>query len=76
MVADLDPYPTLNREWKSFTRLMFGEEIGELKLFEEWLSEYVGTLRVEKSAVSGKEVALAIGNYSKSATFASHDEID
>ena len=68
-------YENLNNAWKNTCRAVLGEEIGELKDYEEWLSEYIPQTRIEKSAISGKPVTLAIPDYGKNAGFISSDEI-
>jgi len=42
----------LNNAWKNTCRAVLGEEIGEFKDYEEWLSEYIPQTRIEKSAIS------------------------
>ena len=76
MVIGPQLYNALNKAWKSTCRILFGEEIGELKEYERWLSEFIEKARVEKSAVSESEVYLASDNYCKDAKFISFDEID
>lgn len=67
-------YDQLNKGWKTTCRILFGEEIGELKEFEGYLSEYPPFDRKE-SCVSGKKVRLVDERYSKDARFISSDEI-
>jgi hypothetical protein len=69
-------YNELNKAWKSTCRVLFGEEIGELREYEEWLHEYIGKERVEKSMVSRKEVYLTSEEYCHNAKFIAFDEID
>jgi hypothetical protein len=66
----------INKAWKSTCKVLLGDEIGELKDYEPWLAEFYYDPRVEKSAVSGKEVYLAIDDYCKDAKFISFDEVD
>jgi len=70
-------YDQLNKAWKSTCKILFGEEIGELKEYEEWLQrKYVEKLRVEVSAISGKKTTMICDEYCKGAKFVSFDEID
>lgn len=76
MNASPQLYEELNKAWKSTCRIILGEEIGELKEYEEWLLEYTGRLRVEKSAVSGRDVHLGTDEYCRSGKFISLTEVD
>lgn len=69
-------YEGVNRSWKQTCKILFGEELGELKDSRNWLIEYVGKPRVEKSAVSGKDVSLAIDDYCRGSKFMEFDEIN
>jgi hypothetical protein len=69
-------YDAMNKAWKATCRVLFGQEAGELSDCAEWLREYEEELRFEKSAMSGKEVALSFNEYSKSARFAAFEEVD
>ena len=68
-------YNELNKTWKNTCRVLFGEEIGELKEYEEWLSSCMDPLDVRKSKISGKDVYLAVPDYCASARFVSLEEI-
>ena len=68
-------YNELNKAWKSTCKVIFGEEIGELKEYEEWLNGYMPPLQKAKSHLSGKEVVLATNNYCEEAKFVSEDEL-
>jgi hypothetical protein len=73
----MDPtiYAELNRAWKSTCRVILGDEVGELKEYEEWLSEYLPQIGKGKSHISGKDVTLAMTDYCKTANFVSADEM-
>jgi hypothetical protein len=68
---DSSVYNELNKAWKATCRILFGEEIGELREYEEWLKEYMLPMKKRKSQVSGREVAIAIGEYCETAKFVS-----
>jgi hypothetical protein len=69
-------YDILNKAWKSTARVLFGDELGELEDYEDWLLSGMRKLRFEKSALSGKEVSLAMPEYTPNARFLSFDEMD
>ncbi|MFH1448541.1 MAG: hypothetical protein ABIG39_06790 [Candidatus Micrarchaeota archaeon] len=69
-------YEKLNTAWKSTCKIIFGEEVGELRDYEDWLKEYVVSPKVQKSSVSGKLVSFAVRDYPASARFITFDEID
>ncbi|MFA5412422.1 MAG: hypothetical protein WC350_03710 [Candidatus Micrarchaeia archaeon] len=71
----MDTYETLNRSWKSLSRILFGEEMGEMKDYEEWLRKYMERMYPRKSAISGEDVYIAVPDYSKDARFISMEEI-
>jgi hypothetical protein len=67
-------YETLNRSWNSMCRLLLGEEIGEMKEYEKWLTQYLEPMRAERSAISGKDVYVAVQDYCKGAKFISLED--
>ncbi|MCK4319874.1 hypothetical protein KAW38_04870 [Candidatus Micrarchaeota archaeon] len=69
-------YEKLNNVWKSTCRIIFGDEIGELKEYEKWLSEYREPFLKKKSAISGKDVYCSTPHYCEGAKFVSLDEVD
>ena len=76
MAVQPQTYDYLNRAWKSACKVLFGEEIGELEDYREWLEEYITRPQVAKSAVSGKPVSLAAQDYARGARFIGFEEID
>jgi hypothetical protein len=70
-----ETYPILNKAWKATCRVLFGEEIGELSDYEEYLCEYLPKTARRKSHISGKVVTLAKDSYPLSARFVSSDEL-
>jgi hypothetical protein len=75
MGTDSPVYNELNKAWKATCKVLFGEEIGELKDYEEWLKEDMVPITRAKSSISGKEVILGRGDYCKDANFISLDEV-
>ena len=69
-------YDEVNRKWKATCRVLLGGEVGELADFADWLYDYNGPRRVEKSIKSGKPVVSYDGRYSKDARWISLDEVD
>ena len=47
----MDVYSIVNKAWKTTCRVLFKEEIGELKEYEGWLNEYLFMNAVEKDGV-------------------------
>ncbi|MBS3069044.1 hypothetical protein J4441_01630 [Candidatus Micrarchaeota archaeon] len=68
-------YERLDRAWKSTCTVLFGEEIGELAQYGEYLAENLPPVGKMQSRVSGKEVTLASDHYCKGANFISMEEI-
>ena len=66
----------LDKRWRSACKVLFRQDIGPLSGYDGWLDELIDRNRHEKSCVSGKDVVLAIKEYSKGARFVSLDELD
>ncbi len=66
----------LERAWASTCRILLGEEIGSLKKYDSWLSEYLPKPSRKKSHISGKDVMLASDRYHANARFVSADEVE
>jgi hypothetical protein len=69
-------YMTLDRMWRSTCKIMFGEDVGELSDYAEWLAKDIVSVKARKSAVSGKDVYFAIKDYCDDAKFMSIDEVN
>lgn len=69
-------YRALERAWKSTTKVLFGEELGEMEEYEKWLLVHVSPPRKEKSSISGKDVFMGVKAYCNNAKFMCLDEID
>ena len=68
--------PVLDRHWRGACRVIFGEEMGGLSQYGQWLEGMIDGNRHEESCVSGKDVVLGIKEYAKDARFISFDEVD
>ncbi|MFH1448737.1 MAG: hypothetical protein ABIG39_07800 [Candidatus Micrarchaeota archaeon] len=69
MTVELQP------EFDKTAKILFGEEIGKLSDFEEYLKEVMMPYMVQKSVISGKDVMISTPYYSKDAKFISQDEM-
>ncbi len=67
-------HATLDKGWKATCRVLFGEEIGDLREYDGWLSEYYPLPEARKSCVSGKDVVIDSDFYSRNASFVSAEE--
>lgn len=68
--------PVLQKRWDSTCRVLFGEEVGELASFCEWLLKYTLPLTHRRSSVSGKEVTYAIHQYEEGSKWVDYSEIE
>ena len=75
-MQDLQLYKELNAHWKTTSKVILGEEIGELSDFEEWLSGKIPPVVSAKSANSGKDVSFVLPHKPEKANAISLDEID
>lgn len=71
----LETYSEVNKAWKSTCKVLFGEEIGDLQEYEEWLAEAMQPVLKRKSYVSGNGVYCAATQYPENANFIGLDEI-
>ncbi len=69
-------HDALERAWKSTCKILFGQDIGGLSGYREWLCEYVTAPGSAKSSVSGKPVSLGSQDYAPGSRFASLGELD
>ncbi|MBN2122372.1 hypothetical protein JW721_04965 [Candidatus Micrarchaeota archaeon] len=70
-------YSRLNTAWKQTTKVLFGQEAGELKEHEDWLLGYISPAPSKrKSCASGRETVSVSPHYSDDARFLSLDEVD
>ena len=53
----------LDRRWRIACKSLFGEEIGELSDYSGWLEGMIDRNIRKKSALSGKEVTIAVKEY-------------
>jgi len=68
-------YDRLDKGWKATSRILFGEELGDLKDYEAYLAENLPPLGRRESSVSGKAVFLDSRKYPEAARFISSDEV-
>ncbi len=68
--------PEIQKAWDKTCTLLLGEELGKIEDYAPWLRELIDQNTYQKSAVSGKEVAIAIPEYCKGSKTISFDEID
>lgn len=71
-----ETYDLLNRQWKSTCRIIFGQEVGELEDFEQYLTELTWPITHHKSCLSGKDVVSAPTAYCKNSRWLALDEVD
>lgn len=71
-----DVYAELNRKWEATCRLLFGREVGELKKYEKWLSEFMEEMGNAKCGVSGEEVRHVSPEYCEGSRRVAHSEVD
>ncbi len=68
-------YEALNKAWKPACRIVFGEEIGELSGYEDWLADMADGVFGRKSCISGKEVTFASDEYRPDSKRMGFDEV-
>ncbi len=61
-------YDLVNSAWKSTCKILFSQDVGELKDFEQYLSEAVVGRKV-RSCFSGNELMVTSSNYAKGSRF-------
>ncbi|MFH1393699.1 MAG: hypothetical protein ABII71_03470 [Candidatus Micrarchaeota archaeon] len=71
---DGEVYASLDKGWKAACRVLFGQELGDLKEYDGWLSEYYPMPSARKSCVSGKDVFIDSDFYGRTAKFVSSEE--
>ena len=69
-------YNALDKAWRSTCRVLFGQEVGELALFRDWICEYDYSTRIEKSSISGKDIAITMDDFSPHARYLSFEEVN
>ena len=66
-------HSTLDKEWRSATRILFSRDIGPLRDFQSYLKRLPSPLRAEKSALSA-QAAYFSSHYAKGSKFALFEE--
>ena len=77
-MANKNPiYSELNSRWKAAAKLLFGDEVEELSVFEKWLSDMrAEPLSYHLSSISGRSVAYSTPAYDSRSKWMSFDEVD
>ncbi|MFA5077382.1 MAG: hypothetical protein WC488_03065 [Candidatus Micrarchaeia archaeon] len=65
----------INEAWKSTCKIIFGEEIGDLERYRNYLTLHIETVSHGSSVLSGKPVTLSGNEICASAKFISNDEL-
>jgi len=68
-------HETLDKAWRSTCRVLFGEEIGGLSQYEDYLKSDLPAPGKRSSHLSGKAVTLASDDHCRGANFISSDEM-
>ena len=68
-------YGKVNDAWKKTSKVLLGEELGEMEEYEGWLTSDLIEPREEKSGISGKNVYLGNREYCNG-KFLGLDEVD
>ena len=66
----------LDAHWRSACKIIFGEDVGPMTDYANWLLELTDPVVHKKSAISGKEVTLAYDRCVPGSKFISNDEVD
>ncbi len=66
---------SIELEWRSTCKILFGREVGALSKYVKWLAEQNEPIAVKKSSISGKMVSYFLPQYCEGAKFASYDEL-
>ena len=66
----------LDKAWRSTCRVLFGQEVGGLALFQDYLSEMNPKPVQAASSLTGKDVTYSIIDYGRGSKRASLDEIE
>ncbi len=69
-------YSEVNKKWKETAKVIFGNEIGELKDYSEWLYENNGPRITKKSSLSGKESTYSYSDYALASKWLAFEEVD
>ncbi len=66
----------INQAWKSTCKVLLGDEIGDMEKYSGYLEEYVESVVMKKSSLSGKDVFFSSDDFLPDACFISQDELD
>jgi len=67
---------TMQRRWQSATKILFGQELGNLEDYKEWLCSLNETLAHHPSSISNKPVSYVDANFNPNSKWISFDEVD
>ncbi len=71
-----EPLDSLEKRWESTCRLVLGAEIGPMRDYGAWVSQWADRVYYSKSAFSGKQVAFGVPDYPAGSRALSFDEVD
>lgn len=74
-MMDSKLHAELDKAWKTTCKILFGDELGGIDSYEEWLKGYSAQMGRRKSRLSDRVVSLAMDDYCVGANFISADEI-
>ncbi|MFH0817441.1 MAG: hypothetical protein V1909_02290 [Candidatus Micrarchaeota archaeon] len=75
-MLESEAYAELNKVWANTCRVLFGEELGELIEYADWLKKDTYSPPRRKSSISGKDVFYAEKDYCDGAKWISLDEVN
>lgn len=69
-------FEELDKQWKATCRIIFGDEVGDLRDFSGWLSWNTRRPFIAKSSKSGQDVLFVLPILTKNARALSYEEVD
>lgn len=67
---------TLGKRWRGATKILFGQELGDLEDYKDWLCNFNEKLARHPSSISKKPVSYVDANFSPNSKWISFDEVD
>ncbi|MCC7570292.1 hypothetical protein KO465_03020 [Candidatus Micrarchaeota archaeon] len=71
-----ETYDAVNKAWKKTCKIIFGEEIGELKEYEKWLIKDIAKPSIRKSHSKKNHIAVVTQDYCSKGNFLDFSEVD